>query len=129
MNIQFEDPSYPEFMNKGAVYMKRTFGFVLLMVLVVISLVGCGSGNEFKVDQYDVDSYKYSSNGTKARFKIVSYQKINDGTNNGIKFLTFVDTQTKVMYVQTEKFQSGYGLAMQVMVDTNGKPLIYEGDF
>lgn len=77
-------------------------------------LIGCGANASEKLD-----------NRLDNRFDLISSEKIKDGTNNGITLRVLVDKETKVMYLLTEKFQSGYGVGLQVMVDKDGKPLIY----
>ncbi|MDT8718308.1 hypothetical protein IAI10_16695 [Clostridium sp. 19966] len=59
---------------------------------------------------------------------MVSVENIDDGTANGENISILVDKETKIMYMQIEKYQAGYGLGLQVMVDKDGKPLIYNSD-
>lgn len=87
---------------------KMTIIFIACLTLIL--LIGCGANASEKLDN---------------RFDLISSEKIKDGTNNGITLRVLVDKETKVMYLLTEKFQSGYGVGLQVMVDKDGKPLIY----
>lgn len=107
----------------------------LMICLFSITLIGCGSNvkqtpqqdkaQTNKAVQIDPETYKYSQN---ARFKVIEVEKIDDGTTNGIVISTLVDKNTKVMYSQTEKFQAGYGISREPLIDKDGKPLLYDGD-
>ncbi|CAB1249652.1 DUF6440 family protein [Clostridium sp. MT-14] len=92
---------------------------VILMCLVIVMLAGCDSST----NQYKPSTYKYDSN---SKFKIVSVEEINDGSINGMTISTLVDKSTRVMYLQTEKYSDGYAIGLQVLVDKDGKPLIYD---
>lgn len=62
------------------------------------------------------------------RFKIVSTEKVDDGKTKDMTILILVDKETNVMYIQSEKYSCGWGLSLEVMVDKDGKPLIYNGE-
>lgn len=117
--------------------MKNSKAILLLIILLISILTGCTAElyekdeidaalyekNEIDTDQYDPNTYKYSND---SRFKVVSIENIEDGTINGLTIIVLVDKKTKVMYMQTEKFQSGYGITLQVLLDAEGKPLLYD---
>ncbi|NFO58518.1 hypothetical protein FDB39_17045 [Clostridium botulinum] len=90
---------------------------LVLIITLMLNIIGCKKGQ----DLFN-KSTKYNNSD---RFKIVSVQKIDDDEINGINIFILVDKETKIMYMQTEKFYDGYSTALQVMVDTDGKPLIY----
>lgn len=106
--------------------------YISIMILA-LSLSGCSGfnsdstsqNNENTVNYGNPSSYQYSTN---SRFKVVSVETIDDGTTNGENISILVDKETKIMYMQTQKFQSGYGLGLEVMVDKDGKPVIYNSD-
>lgn len=97
---------------------------LIIVIILVSTLMACSSENS-KVKMYDVNTYQYSSDN---RFLVVDVEHIDDGTVNGITLSTLVDRQTKVMYVLTEKFQSGYGISFDVIINSEGKPLIYDDE-
>ena len=89
--------------------MKRVLAVILLIMICCFMFVGCDRKNDVIITT-ELDS----------RFKI-----IND-TNDGFGyFQIIVDTETGVMYLFRGE---GYRGGLTVMVDADGKPLIYEGD-
>lgn len=89
--------------------MKRILSVILLIIICCFMFVGCGRKNDV-IKTTELDS----------RFKI-----IND-TNDGLGYSQIiVDTETGVMYLFRGE---GYRGGLTVMVDADGKPLIYEGD-
>ena len=89
--------------------MKRVLAVILLIMICCFMFVGCSRKNDVIITT-ELDS----------RFKI-----IND-TNDGFGyFQIIVDTETGVMYLFRG---AGYRGGLTVMVDADGKPLIYEGD-
>lgn len=89
--------------------MKRILTIIISIVLCCLVLSGCGRKNDV-IKTTELDS----------RFKI-----IND-TNDGLGYSQIiVDTETGVMYLFRG---AGYRGGLTVMVDADGKPLIYEGD-
>lgn len=89
--------------------MKKFLAIILSIMICCFAFVGCSRKNEvIKTTELD------------RRFKI-----IND-TNDGLGYCNIiVDTETGVMYLFRG---AGYRGGLTVMVDANGKPLIYEGD-
>ena len=89
--------------------MKKFLAIILSIMICCFTFVGCSRQSEvIKTTELD------------RRFKI-----IND-TNDGLGYCNIiVDTETGVMYLFRG---AGYRGGLTVMVDANGKPLIYEGD-
>ena len=82
---------------------KKLFCLLLLLVLPVCLLfTGCNANNDYT-----------SVNDT--RFHIIEY---NDKR-------IYVDKETKVMYFWVK---NGYGGGLTVMLNADGKPLLYEGE-
>lgn len=89
--------------------MKRILAIIVLIIMCCFAFVGCGRKNEV-ITTTELDY----------RFKI-----IND-TNDGFGYTKIIiDTETGVMYLFRGE---GYRGGLTVMVDVDGKPLIYEGD-
>lgn len=89
--------------------MKRVLAIILLIMICCFMLVGCGRKNDVTTTT-ELDR----------RFKI-----IND-TNDGLGYCNIiVDTETGVMYLFRG---AGYRGGLAVMLDADGKPLIYEGE-
>ena len=82
---------------------------IICCLLLSISLVGCG----------DDRSYYKEINGR--RFLVIE----SDESINNKYWELFVDVETKVQYV---KFEGGYQGPMSVLVDADGKPILYEGE-
>ena len=116
--------------------MKINKKFLLIITVCLGLLAGCQSvptegangeqNNVSKKTEFaDITSYEYDSN---SKFKVVHCEEIDDGTVNGTRISILVHKDTKVMYMQTIKFQAGYGLSSEVMLDPDGKPLLYDGE-
>ena len=89
--------------------MKRVLAVILLIMIYCFMFVGCGRKNDVIITT-ELDS----------RFKIIS------DTNDGLGYCNIiVDTETGVMYLFRG---AGYRGGLTVMVDADGKPLIYEGE-
>lgn len=119
--------------------MKLNIKNVIPMIMCSILLTGCSFQNQDtndknvekvpqekeEAEKEDVSSYNYQDN---SEFKVVHYEVIDDGTFNGLQISIVVHKETKVMYKQTTKFNSGYGLSSELMVDADGSPLLYDGE-
>lgn len=89
--------------------MKRVLAVILLIMICCFIFVGCGRKNDVAITT-ELDR----------RFKIIS------DTNDGFGYCNIiVDTETGVMYLFRGAANRG---GLTVMVDADGKPLIYEGD-
>ena len=89
--------------------MKRVLAIILLIMICCFMFVGCDRKNDVTTTT-ELDR----------RFKIIS------DTNDGLGYCNIiVDTETGVMYLFRGAANRG---GLTVMVDADGKPLIYEGD-
>lgn len=89
--------------------MKKFLAIILSIMICCFTFVGCGRKNDVTTTT-ELDR----------RFKI-----IND-TNDGLGYCNIiVDTETGVMYLFRG---AGYRGGLAVMLDADGKPLIYEGE-
>ena len=89
--------------------MKKILAIILSIMICCFTFVGCGRKNKV-IKTIELDS----------RFKIIK------DTNDGFGYCDIiVDTETGVMYLFRG---AGYRGGLTVMVDADGKPLIYEGD-
>ena len=88
---------------------KRVLTFVIMFVVVAIGgllFTGCAYRDEL-----------FQNGG---RFKLVEDSgKSSDG------YFILVDKETRVMYLFVKY---GYGAGLEVMVDEEGKPMLYEGE-
>lgn len=84
---------------------------LLCCLLLSISLVGCG-GEPGNNDYKEINGRLF--------LVIESEESINNKY-----WELFVDVETKVQYV---KFEGGYQGPMSVLVDADGKPILYEGE-
>ena len=89
--------------------MKKFLAIILLIMVCCFMFIGCSRKNEV-IKTTELDS----------RFKI-----IKDTNDEYGYFNIIVDTETGVMYLFRG---AGYRGGLTVMVDTDGKPLIYKGD-
>jgi hypothetical protein len=90
----------------------KIFIAAVITVIIIILLSSCGSGVvEAKADA-----------GMTERFMIV-----DDYTMNSVQYKVFVDTYTKVQYLQIQHWTTyGEGEAVTVLVDADGRPLLWE---
>lgn len=88
--------------------MKKKLLIFLSSLMLSVSLVGCGSNSEDGV-------FEYRQIGDR------TFVVINNTPNDCI----YVDINTKVQYV---RFTGGYQGSMSVLVDADGKPILYEGE-
>ena len=118
--------------------MKKTL--LITLLLLITGLTGCiqvvdgsaGNGttsvstsveDALMPTQKNINSYELDGN---ISFVPVSYQYVKDGTTNGLDIVQYVDLSTGVTYVYLEKYKSGYGITMEMLVDEDGNPLIYK---
>lgn len=91
--------------------MKRRIFYLLLILILPFCLIftGCSS-NE------NVYSSNYTANHSN-KYRIIEVECVGASI--------YVDKQTRVMYLFVKV---GYGAGLTVMLDENGKPLLYEGE-
>lgn len=95
---------------------KKLFCLLLILVLPVCLLfTGCGTKSE-----------NYQDNSSE-RFVIIEKIQDNfqDTDGNPVSFYIIVDKETKIMYFMVS---GNYRFCMETMVDSDGKPLLYEGE-
>lgn len=119
--------------------------FLLVCIMALLCTTGCSSSEETNIEirsfsefsedlteellkenivhQENVLEYGYSSDIT---FVPISYQHINDGTRSGLDILQYVNLDTGVMYVYTEKYQRGYATTWCELRNPDGTLMIYE---
>ena len=86
---------------------------LICLLLLSISLVGCGGKEE--------ESMKEIIIGDRTFIEIYDEFATNFG-ECGI----LVDKETKVQYLHDSGYQQG---GLEVLVDADGKPILYEGNF
>lgn len=82
--------------------MKKTIAIFAIFTMLLLS--GC--------DLHEIEVYQQEEN-----LLIV--------VDDSMSYRIYVDKETKVMYLRTKQ---GYGEALCVMVDANGKPLLWRGE-
>ena len=93
----------------------KKFSTILLVFVMLFCLVGCDSNKETsKEDEFSSIFY-------------ASYEKISEDKRflciSSCNGYIFVDKQTKVQYLYIKEDYSG---GLTVLVDTDGKPLLYD---
>ena len=78
--------------------MRKVIGIILILAIILITLTGCTSAET--VDRF---------------IKIYREGDLD----------IYYDKETKVQYILVN---NGYGAAMAVLIDSDGKPLLYEGE-
>lgn len=86
---------------------------VILCIGLCLGLCGCVA------DDISAD-YDEEKEQVEAGPRLVKVFRLTPG--NGVHVYIYVDTETRVMYMV------GYESGITVMVDTEGKPLIWEGE-
>lgn len=79
--------------------MKKVIGIIFIMVISLMILTGCTS-----------------QSNTESKYRFVKIENWGDN-------FTFYDRETKVQYYFLKR---GYGAGLTVLVDADGKPLLYE---
>lgn len=97
--------------------------FILILSIITIIMCVCLSGCE-EYDNAPIDKIPQQSE-TNSTFCLVSIDTIDDSKSIYVVY----DKTTKVMYMIAKgSSMNGYSVSVVVMVDENGKPLLYEGD-
>lgn len=86
---------------------------LLLCMLCALTLTGCGDVKEIKSEYEEAREEQIDSR----RFLEINL----DGPGR-----IYVDKETRVQYLY---FGNGYGGGVSVLVDSDGEPLLYEGEF
>jgi hypothetical protein len=86
----------------------------LIVCLSVFILVGCAEKNEN-------DKFIYYVNENITLVEVVGFS----GNNVKQPYRVFVHKETKVMYIS---YIHGHQAGISVMLDENGKPLLWEGE-
>lgn len=81
--------------------MKKVIGIILIIAISLFVLTGCTSESVAETEERFIKVYKES--------------------NSNI----YYDKETLVQYIL---FCNGYGAGLTVLVDADGKPLLYEGE-
>ena len=81
--------------------MEKVIGIILIIIISLVILTGCTSNAV-----------------TESRF---IRERLEIGGNESC---IIIDTATKVQYI----YKSGYGGGLTLLVDAEGKPLLYQGD-
>lgn len=102
----------------------------IILILSLLFLTGCSVDNlkkdinaKITTVQEDINSYVFYGD---TQFVPVSYQRIEDGTRNGLDLIQYVDLKEGTIYLYTEKFCSGYGISLTMLLDSEGKPVLYD---
>lgn len=93
---------------------------VVLTLTVLLTLVLCSCG---VIDVETSETEKTVDEIKNERFRGIVMSQHNGGSQFEA---IYIDTETNVMYFFAK---NGYGAGMCVMVDAEGKPLIYEGQY
>lgn len=115
--------------------MKKRVMLGIVITVIMLFWVGCSAPDTTGTPAYDtelvpqkqsqsnLDTYVYEG---EIIFVPVTYQHIDDGTMNGLDLIRYVDLNTGVLYLYTEKYYSGYGITWEMLVDEFGNPLKYD---
>lgn len=90
----------------------KKLSIILCCLLLSISLIGCGK---------DEEKSNFISVGNRTFYVISSDEQY-------VAWDIYVDTETKVQYIYF-RGDNSYCSAMSILVDADGKPILYEGSF
>lgn len=93
--------------------MKKKLLILLCSLLLGVSLVGCGSDGSNESENLSTVTI-----GGREFIVISDYPYIDEGSR------LYVDVETKIQYLFID---SGYEGGLTVLVDAEGKPILYEG--
>lgn len=108
--------------------MTKNISFICLIIGILLCTTGCGPALETEgtetvaPSQNNIESYIYEGD---VIYVPISYQRINDGTN-GLEILQYVNLNTGVMYIYTEKMHAGYGITWCELRNSDGNVVVYK---
>ena len=85
----------------------------ILLICILLMLVACSATADKQDDKQTAET---------ARFIVVHHELITD-TNDIMRIKILVDTETRVMYMDTTGAQES---GLTVLVDKEGKPMLWE---
>lgn len=92
--------------------MKKKLRLILCCLLLGVSLAGCGGKDEESIKEIIIGDRTF----------IEIYDEF---TTNFGECRILVDKETKVQYLRDSGYQQG---GLEVIVDADGKPILYEGE-
>ena len=115
-------------MKRGIVMKRKRKGWLLIVTLLVVTMLLSGCGESMIKEKYRQETNTPVEETKPSRFIVIEEGKIGGST-----YAIYVDTTTRVMWIKTihmyvDGTGNGVGLDFEPMIDSEGKPLLYEGE-
>ena len=112
---------------------RKRKGWLLIVTLLVVTVLlsGCGESVPAEGEQNVQPSNAQVVQTEKA--EVPRFIAVEDGMIEKSTYTIFVDTTTRVMWIKVRDYEGhtygdGLGLVFEPMIDSEGRPLLYEGD-
>ena len=110
---------------------RKRKGWLLIVTLLVVSMLLSGCGESVTTEESKVQ--ESNTQVVQEETKPSRFMLIEEGKIEGSSYKIFVDTTTRVLWIRTmhtymDGTGNGIGLAFEPLIDSEGKPLLYEGE-
>jgi len=112
---------------------RKRKGWLLIVTLLVVTMLLSGCGEE----SVPTEESKVQETNTQVvqteKTELPRFIPVEKGMLEYSTYTIFVDTTTRVMWIKVREYQDhtygdGLGLVFEPMIDSEGKPLLYEGE-
>ena len=119
-------------MKRGIVMKRKRKGWLLIVTLLVVSMLLSGCGESVPAEG-ELNVQASNTQVVQEEAKQSRFMLIEEGKIEGSSYKIFVDTTTRVLWIRTmhtymDGTGNGIGLAFEPLIDSEGKPLLYEGE-
>ena len=118
-------------MKRGIKVKRKRKDWLLIVTLLVVSMLLFGCGESVPAEEQNVQTS--NTQVVQEEIELQRFIPIEYGTLERSAYTIFVDTTTKVMWIKVRDYEAhgygaGVGIAFEPIIDSEGKPLLYEGE-